>query len=189
MSELQAPEDPPSRYNSSSQGLHWLSAALMFTVVPIAWYMQTLAKDAPGRGDWYTVHKSIGMLILLLTLVRLGWRHFAPKPAPLATLRPWETFLSGAIHILLYLILLGMPLSGYIGSTAAGRPVTLFNLVTVPALFAPDKALAHLAHEAHEAGQWAVYLLVALHVAAALFHALIRRDGVLRRMLPAWAAR
>lgn len=176
------------RYSPTAQCLHWASAVLMFLIVPIAWYMLSLAKDDPARADWHTIHKSIGLLILLLSAGRLLWRRFVPPP-PLAAEHAWEKIAAEGTHILLYLVLFIMPISGYIGSAANGRPVPFFNLFEVPVLVPLDKSLAHFAHEVHEIGQWAVFLLVAGHVAAALFHAVIRKDGTLRRMLPAWLIR
>jgi cytochrome b561 len=174
------------RYDPTLQALHWLSAALMAAVVIVAWYMTDLPRTDPGRNDWYGLHKSIGVTILALSVIRLGWRHRSP-PAPLVA-AAWEHRVAAVTHVLLYLILLAMPITGYIHSAAGGHPVSLFGLFTLPTLVPEDKALGHLFGEIHEAGQWAVYLVVALHAAAALFHAIIRKDGVLRRMLPAWLA-
>lgn len=178
-----------TRYSPSAQVMHWLSAALMVFVVPCAWYMLSLDKVDPARAAWHVIHKSVGMLILILSVVRLLWRSITPPPPLVGHRHPGEKILAEATHGLLYVILFIMPLSGYVGSVAAGRAVTLFNLFTFPSLFSADKELAHIAHLVHGAGQWAVYVLVGMHVLAAGFHALVRKDGMIRRMLPAWLAR
>lgn len=183
LSELRPVDE---RYTAFAQGLHWLSAALMFTVVPIAWYLLSLEKTDPTRGSWQNLHKSIGITILALTLLRLVWRHFAPPPAMVGHQNQLEKILAEGAHVLLYVALLAMPISGYVGSVAGNHPVPFFGLFLLPVAVPVNPTLAHAAHEVHEVGQWALYLLLALHVAAALFHQLIRKDTVLRRMLPRW---
>ncbi len=177
------------RYSGAAQTLHWLSAVLMFFVVPCAWYMTSLTRGDPALAEWQGMHESAGMLILFLSAVHLLWRSFAPPPPMAGQRQPWEKILAEATHGLLYVVLLIMPLSGYIGSVAGGRPVTFFAIGAFPSLVPADKEIAHLAHLVHEAGQWAVYALVAMHMAVAGFHALVRRDGVIRRMLPARPAK
>ncbi|PKU21423.1 cytochrome b [Telmatospirillum siberiense] len=180
--------DPP-RYTASAQALHWISAALMFFVVPCAWYMLSLAREDPARAEWHTIHKSVGVLILVLTVARLVWRGIKPPPPMAGHPNPLEKLLAEAAHGLLYVMLFVMPISGYLGSVANGRAVNLFGVLPLPTLIAPDKELAHVAHLFHEAGQWVVYLLVAMHILAALGHTLIRKDGTLERMLPKWLAK
>lgn len=179
----------PPRYSGTSQALHWISAALMFFVVPCAWYMLSLDKADPARADWHTVHKSVGVLILILTVARIAWRSVNPPPPAAGHPNPIEKLMAEAAHGLLYVMLLVMSISGYIGSAANGRPVNFFGMFPLPLLISPDKGLAHIAHLFHEAGQWVVYVLVALHVLAAIGHTVIRKDGTLERMLPTWLAK
>ena len=172
------------RYSMGAQAFHWISAALMFTVVPVAWYMTTLERTDPTREGWYTLHKSIGITILVLSILRVIWRHLSPPPALPGTINRRDAILVHAAHGLLYVLLFAMPISGYLISAAGGHPVVLFGVVPIPSLVPVDKALAHFGSQLHSVGQWALYGLVALHVLATLQHAFIKRDGVHRRMLP-----
>jgi cytochrome b561 len=156
---------------------------LMFAVLPLAWVMVSVARDNPSRDALFTLHKSIGMTILALTIVRLVWRGANPVPAFPARLSRWETVPAKLSHWLLYLILLVMPISGYVLSTASGHPVTFFGLFEFPSL-PQNKLLAQLAVDIHLLTQWVVYALIALHILATTWHILLRRDAVLDRMLP-----
>jgi cytochrome b561 len=124
------------------------------------------------------------MAILLAMVLRILWRT-GHKPPPLPpTLRPIEAFLAHATHGLLYLAFLAMPLAGYLNTAASGHSLSLFGLVAIPPLVPESERLAQIAIGLHLVGQFAVYGFVALHVAAALMHGVIRRDGVFSRMLP-----
>lgn len=178
------PEATNPRYTLTAQALHWLVAALMFAVLPLAWVMVAMPRDAPSRGLLFTLHKSIGLTILALAAIRLFWRAAHPAPPLPGRLVKWERVSALASHWLLYLILLGMPVSGYLLSASAGRPVTYFGLFTLPGM-AKNDALHDAAEWMHAiTGQWAVYALVLLHIAATAWHVAVRRDGVLERMLP-----
>jgi len=172
-----------TRYTGTAQALHWLVAALMFTVLPLAWVMVSMGDAAPGKGLLYTLHKSVGLTILALAAVRLAWRAAHPAPA-LRHVARWEAAGAFASHWLLYAVLVAMPVSGYLLSAAGGHPVSYFGLFTVPGL-PKDEPVAHAALAVHLATQWAVYGLVALHLAATAWHVVVRHDGALGRMLPA----
>ena len=174
-----------SRYNVTAQALHWVTAILMFAVVILAWVMVNMADDAPWHGWLFTLHKSVGLTILVLVAVRLAWRIARPPPRLPGTLAAWERAAAAASHVLLYVILLGMPLSGYVMSATGRHPVTYFDLFTLPSL-GQHKAVSSAAYWIHVVtGQWLVYALIALHLTATAYHVAIRRDGVLERMLPA----
>ena len=184
-----AVDNPPPaiavhRYTATAQALHWVVAVLMFVVVPLAWVMVNLPRTAPWREELYTLHKSIGLTILALVAVRLAWRATHPAPALPGRMARWEQAGAFASHWLLYLILVGMPVSGYLLSAAGGNPVTYFDLFTLPGL-STSPALRRAAIWIHVVtGQWAVYGLVVLHLIATAWHVVVRRDGVLDRMLP-----
>jgi cytochrome b561 len=172
------------RYNATAQSLHWVSALLMFIVIPLAWVMVAMPKDAPSRELFYTLHKSVGLTILVLVAYRLAWRATHPAPPSPRSLAQWERLAGRVSHWLLYVILVGMPASGYVMSAAGGHPVNYFGLFTVPGL-PKNMAVASAAHWLHVAsGQWAVYALIALHLLATVWHIVVRRDAVLARMLP-----
>ncbi len=130
------------------------------------------------------LHRSIGLTILAAMLLRLLWRWRHPAPPLPAHLRPVEAALAHLTHAALYVIFIAMPLAGYVNAAAAGHAVSLFGLVAIPPLLPPDPRLSQIAIAIHLIGQYFVYLFVAAHVAAALYHGIFRRDGVLQRMLP-----
>jgi cytochrome b561 len=172
-----------SRYTLTAQALHWLTALLILAILPIAWVMFNMPKDAPERGLLFTIHKALGLTIWALVVIRLLWRARYHAPTLANGLAHWQVVTAHASHWLLYLVLFFMPISGYVSSAAGGHPVTYFGLYTLPGL-AKDEGLEHAATSAHLAGQWILYALILLHVAAATWHAAIRRDGVINRILP-----
>jgi cytochrome b561 len=171
------------RYTPTAQWLHWITALLMLATIPIAWHVHDMPHGAPGRMVYFTIHKSFGVTILVLAAARLIWRSRHPAPRLPANMPPWATAVAHANHWLLYFVLLAMPLSGYLHSVTGNHPVSYFGLFEFPQLPVNDdlsKALLRV----HLLGQWLVYLLLGLHVLGALWHAAIRRDSVLNRMLP-----
>jgi cytochrome b561 len=173
------------RYTATAQALHWLMAALMFLVVAIAWVMANMPHSAALRDTLYTLHKSIGVTLLLLVAIRLAWRAAHPAPPLPGNFGCAQTALAFVSHWLLYLVLLGMPISGCLLTFAHGYPVPFFGLFNVPSPLPRDPSLVAGAAWVHLAiGQWLLYALVLLHIAATVFHVAIRRDGVLARMLP-----
>jgi cytochrome b561 len=174
-----------TRYTPVAQVLHWLTALLMFTVIPVGWHMMMLARSNPQRETWYTVHKSIGLTILALAILRLGWRWCYPPPPLPGTMASIERFAATLSHWLLYAILLFMPASGYLFSAAGNHPIVWFDLFTVPVIVPQNPALASLGQALHLAGTWATYGLIILHVLGTTWHIVVRRDGVLERILPA----
>jgi cytochrome b561 len=177
------------RYTLTAQALHWTTAALMFTVLPIAWVMTNMPETAHMRGLLFTLHKSVGLSIVMLVAIRLTWRVMYPAPPLTGRLGGWEKRAAIVSHWMLYVILIGMPVSGYLLDAAGGYPISYFGLFSVPVL-PKSPTLANVATWVHVAvGQWLVYALILLHVAATVWHVAIRRDGVLNRMLPEQAER
>jgi len=171
------------RYVAAAQALHWLSAALMFAIIPIAWVMVSLPDGTTLRPMLYGIHKSIGVTLFALAAARLvlRWRH--PAPSLVGRLGYWEWTLATASHVLLYAVLIAMPVSGYLISADGVHSFPFFGLFTVPHL-PKNEMLAHLGERIHLLGQWAVYGLILLHLAATAWHVAVRRDGILDRMLP-----
>lgn len=168
-----------TRYSGGAILLHWLIAALLLANVVIAFTME----DARGL---MPLHKSIGITVLLLTLVRIGWRltHAAP-PLP-AALASWERITARVTHAAFYLLLLVMPLLGWAASSSGSRGTgALFGVIP---WFDLPIGKSHDLHEAmgeaHELAAYLTIALIVLHVAGALKHQLIDRNGMLARMLP-----
>jgi len=162
------------QYTLTAQALHWITAVLMFTVLPVAWVMMNMPETAHARGLLFTLHKSIGLSIVMLVAIRLTWRAMHPAPPLTGGLSRWEK---------------GAAISGYLLDATGGYPISYFGLFSVPVL-SKIPMVANLATWVHVAvGQWLVYALILLHVAATVWHVTIRRDGVLNRMLPEQAER
>jgi len=171
------------RWGGVSQLLHWLIVALVIVQVTLA----SLADDLPPGMKKLTLlarHKSFGITILGLVILRLIWRWRNPTPALPVTLKPYERMLARFTHAMLYLLLFAMPLSGWMMSSARGFPVSWFGLVQLPDLVPRNKALYQTLLTTHGTLAWVLGTIVALHVAAALRHHFVMRDDVLRRMLP-----
>jgi len=171
------------RYSGGAMVVHWLTAALMFITLPIAWAMVSFARDDAARNVWVLLHKSIGVTIFALVVLRILWRIMNPAPKLDGRVAPWEAWTARINHVLLYAILIVMPVSGFILSSASGHPVLFFGLFTLPGL--PDnKPLAQAAVAVHNTTQWVVYAVILLHLAGTTWHVAFRRDRTLERMLP-----
>lgn len=176
--------EPLSRYSAVSLTLHWVTAAAV-----VGQILLVSAGDAADSREaaavWRDLHKSVGMSILVLTLARIGWRLANPGlKAPEGT-PAWERFAAKSVHVLFYVVLLTLPLTGWLASSAAGRDVSWFGLFNWP--LAPidgGREAAGQFMDVHRAVVKGLYVLVALHVLAALKHQFLDRDNVLRRMLP-----
>ena len=174
---------PATRYTATARWLHWITALLMLATIPLAWQVHVMARGVPMRAVFFTGHKSIGVTILLLAVARLIWRRRHPPP-PAPTWPRWAALLAKANHVLLYVVLLAMPLTGYVHSATSGvHPVNYFGLFYLPAL-PQDDAVSEVTLDIHFAMQWLVYALIVLHVLGAAWHVVVRRDGALERMLP-----
>ena len=172
-----------ARWGTLSQAFHWVIVALLATQVTLA----LIAKDLPnGMEKLATLarHKSVGITILALAAARLLWRWMNPVPALPATLRPYERRLAHFTHAALYVLLFAMPLTGWTMSSARGFPVSWFNLFQLPDLVGTSRPLYEALHETHELLAYTLGAVVLLHIAGALKHHFVLRDGVLRRMLP-----
>ncbi len=170
------------KYGAVARSLHWLMALGMMALVAVGLTMEEYPKDV--RGLAYMLHKSFGIIILLLVILRLGWRWLNVQPTLPAGMATWQIVSAKAVHWLLYGVMVLLPLSGWVMSSAGGHAVNLFGVMEMPAIVAQDKPTGHLAHEVHEVGGTFVMVLIGVHVLAALYHALILKDGLMRRMLP-----
>lgn len=175
--------EPARKFSVPAQLLHWLIAALILFQVPLAWYMIDLPVS-PDKLASYALHKSLGITILGLSCCRLAWRWLSPPPPLPADMRPVERALAQLTHGGLYLLSFAMPLSGWMNSSAANFPVSVFRLFTLPDLVAPDPQLHERLELLHRLLSYGLLALLLLHVGAALYHHVLRRDNVLLAMLP-----
>jgi cytochrome b561 len=172
-----------ARYSLTYQAIHWATAALMLAVVILGVYCAQLVPGTEPRKSLLELHKSIGFTILALSLVRLACRALIKAPPYPATMTAFQRIGAGLGHASLYAILLYMPLTGYVFSAAGGYRLAWFG-IELPRLLALDKPLSRSGEQLHVIGQWPLYAVFALHLAATLWHHFVRRDGVLARMLP-----
>ena len=173
-----------ARWGAVSQSFHWLIVLLILGVAIVGLTMGELPRT-PQYFWVYTAHKSMGITILVLMVLRLSWRLYAGTPAPVPGTPKWQAAVASLTHWALYGIALAMPLSGWLYDSASGlRPFRFFGLFDMPKLVAPDEPLADAAHDAHELLFWVLVVLVVAHVGAALYHHLFLRDATLSRMLP-----
>jgi cytochrome b561 len=181
----------PSGYGRAAQAFHWISVALIAVLVPIGLYSSWIG-DGPVR-SWLldSWHKPLGLLVIVLTVLRLGWKATQPKVAEAEGLARWESILSRITHWALYAVLLAMPLTGLLMSQGAGRPTSFFHLFDLPQMLWVDPALKPREQANYLLGkwlhedvvQWALYLIVALHLAGSIKHRYIDGDrAFLRRM-------
>ncbi|KAF1684484.1 cytochrome b [Pseudoxanthomonas broegbernensis] len=172
------------RWGGVSQFLHWTIAVLILTIGAVGLVMGELPRT-PKYFWVYTAHKSLGLTVLALVLARIGWRLYAGAPKPVPGTPRWQAWMASATHGAIYLLILAMPLSGWLYDSASGlRPFRWFGLAEVPKLAAPDEALASTAHSTHEWLFWLLIALVLAHAGAALHHHFVQRDATLARMLP-----
>jgi cytochrome b561 len=141
-------------------------------------------RETGSREVLMLLHRSVGLLILALMVFRASWRLTHPAPPLPAGFPRIEALAAHADHALLYLLFLVMPLSGYLNAAAAGHWVSFFGLFAIPPLMPENPRLSQVAAAVHLTGQFVIYALVGVHVAAALMHRFVRRNGILERMLP-----
>jgi cytochrome b561 len=173
----------PPRYDAVAIALHWLIAAALLAQVVLGWVMQEIPKQPQGpRAFWFNTHKSIGLTLGALIVVRLAWRlTHRPPPLPDSVAR-WQAIGAPLLHRLLYVVMLALPLSGYLGSAWSGRPVRYFG-ITLPQWAGQDDALKDALSIVHSVAGWLLIALLVGHLAAAFGH-LATRDGIFRRMWP-----
>lgn len=175
--------DATARYSRVAVALHWLLAAGLIYQLSLGLWMGGLPKTPPGlRADWFNWHKSIGLVLGLIIVLRALWRLSHAAPAWPASLPRWQALAAGSNHALLYACMLVMPLSGYLGSSFTAYPIKFFGM-PLPRWWGASADLKELFSSLHSGASQVFMLAIALHVLAALWHAL-RRDGMFQRMLP-----
>lgn len=171
------------RWGRVSIALHWTIAALILLVQIPAGLTMNRVDPGPLQNILYDTHKMTGLTVFALALVRVLWRWANPVPVLPADLPPWQAGLARVTHGLLYLLIFAMPVSGFLYTAMDGFPVPLFYLTNLADLVPVNKPVAAVAKAVHHNLLWALLAVVVLHVAGALYHHLVRRDGILRRML------
>jgi cytochrome b561 len=173
-----------SSWGAPARFLHWLVAALIFIQFALGW-LAVGWRLSPMKLNLFVWHKSTGVVILAIVLLRLLWRLANPTPTLPADTPAWERAAAHMSHGLLYVMMIAMPLTGWIVQSAAGVPFRIFWRIPLPALVSPDKHMEELAALAHFSLGITFTALLVLHVSAALRHHFVKRNNVLTRMLRA----
>jgi cytochrome b561 len=172
------------RYDRVAIALHWLVAIGVFVMIGLGWYMTDIPPKTPARAFYYNLHKSIGLTLAIIVLIRVWWRWtHQPPPLPAGT-QSWVFNASKLSHGLLYTLLVLMPLAGFTASNFTKYGVTYFGLFKIGPFFAENKALWELFQGIHHAASEVLVIVIAIHIAAAFKHLLIDKDGVFYRILP-----
>ena len=172
-----------ARYGAVAQLFHWAVVVLIVTQYVLAIKGHDLP-IGPSKIATLAQHKSVGITILGLAILRLLWRWFNPVPVTPPTTPRWQRIAAHASHFLLYALLLTMPVIGWLMSSARNFPVSWFGIFTLPDFIEPDRAAYEFLHELHGTLARVLFFVALVHIAAALKHHFIDRDNVLRRMLP-----
>ena len=170
------------RYTRTAMGLHWAIALLIFIAFPLGLYMHDLHLS-PLKLKLYSWHKWIGITVFLLVVLRVLWRT-THRPPALPDIAQWQRIASHITHMLLYALMIAVPLSGWLMSSAKGFQTVWFGVLPIPDLIGKDRELGKQLATVHALLNYTMLVLVATHIAAALKHHFIDRDSVLRRMLP-----
>lgn len=179
-----APPPRPEAYRAEARALHWLTAILVLALLAAGQAMVTKGLARPVQDALFIFHKNAGVLVLALVAARLWvrWRH-PPPPLP-AHVPPAQARIAAATHGLLYTLLIVQAVSGYVRVKAGGFPLESLDAMGLPSLVPRSDALAAAAKATHAWSRLALAGLIALHVGAALLHALVLSDGVFQRMWP-----
>jgi cytochrome b561 len=170
-------------WNPAAKFFHWLIALLIFIQIGLG-FSAVSWPLSPTKLNLFFWHKSIGVTVLLLVALRLLWRFSTSVPALPADMPAWERHAAHASHFLLYVAMAGLPVSGWVLSSASGVPFRVFGEIPLPAIVAADKETAEFAKHVHHAFVFLLVPLLIVHVGAALRHHYVRHDDVLRQMLP-----
>jgi cytochrome b561 len=171
------------QYGVIAQLFHWTMAILLIGLLAMGLYMVGLPIGLK-KLKMYGWHKEFGILILMLVLFRLTWRSININPPLPSTMPAWQKLAALSVHILFYILMFALPMTGWMLSSASGLPVSFFGLFVLPDLVSPSENLRAVLVEIHH---WLAYGLIAAlcgHMGAALQHHFIDKDDILRRMLP-----
>lgn len=175
-------------FGSIAKFFHWVMALCIIGMLAVGLMMVDM-EPSPAKIKLYGLHKSTGVVVLLLATLRLTWRFLNPVPRLPGSLHPWHYRLAKLSPLALYALLIMMPLSGITLSQAAGYPVMVYDLFALPNIISKNLELSKTAVMIHTYGAFALIGLLGLHASAALYHHFVLKTNVLRRMLPGWFQR
>jgi cytochrome b561 len=172
-------------YSVTARVLHWLTAVLVLTMIPVGIVMVNI-DGGPLQDFLFNLHRSFGVLLMPVILLRVAYRLIHPPPPLPADIPAVQQFAAWFVHVALYVLLIVQPIVGWLGTSAFPAPIHVFGLFDLPPIWPPDRVFSDQVFVVHRAIGYLIALLVCAHVAAALFHHFVRRDDVLLRM---WTVR
>jgi cytochrome b561 len=172
-----------NEFGALTRLLHWIIGLLIIFLIWLGWYMVDLSFFDPWYNSTLAWHKALGMIVLALAVIKIGWQLYSPAPALGGELKPWERAAARGMHRLLIGMMILIPLTGYFISTSDGKPVEIFGWFSVPAVMKISEPTRDLAIDAHFYLAYATVLLVIGHAGAAFKHQFVNRDGTLTRIL------
>ena len=175
--------DAPGRYTKTAIALHWLLVVALLAQVGFGWFLEDVPRDTPARTIYVNLHKSTGIVIGLIILLRLYWRATHPAPPLPLTMPAWERVSAKWSHLLLYVCMIVMPVSGYVASNFSKYGVNFFNAIKLPPWGIDNSAIYGAFNATHVITSFVFVTLIAVHALAALRH-LFKHDGVFNRMWP-----
>lgn len=171
-------------YKPFARLLHWIVAILVIATIPAGQIMIREGLERGTQDALFIFHKNIGVVILLLVIMRLVYRVFNPAPPLPASIPPLQRHIAQINHWLLYALLIVMGVSGYVRVSAGGFPLEVFDAMGIPKLVGKSDPIAAVAQSIHFYTRIALIPLILIHIGAALYHAVLKRDGVFSRMAP-----
>lgn len=173
----------PTHYGLVSRFLHWLLAAAILTLIPIGWYLTQLNNESVRYWRLLELHETVGLCVLILFLIKLGWRFISPNPDAVPDLARWERVLARVVHSFFLCAFALLPVSGYIYIASGNDPIELYRLITLPALPSLTKSTSEFIYTVHSYTAYTCATLVLVHIIAALKHHFADGNTVLKRML------
>lgn len=174
----------PTSYRTPARILHWTTAVLVLLMIPAGAIMIREGISRDLQNTLFIFHKNVGVLVLFVVLLRVLYRLMNPPPPLPSDMPGAQKRVAAFSHFVLYALLFIMPVAGYVRVKAGGFPIEALDAVGLPSLVPRSDALAEVAKSIHYAGSLAITAFVVLHVGAALYHGIVRRDGVFSRMWP-----
>lgn len=171
-------------YDRARRAMHWIMAIMILPMIVVGLAMVQPGWPRAVQNTMFILHKNVGSLLLILAVLRVVIALRNPAPPMPATLPGWQRIAAHASHGILYLLVLVMPLSGYVRVRAGGFPIEALDRIGLPTLIPRSDTLAEVAKTIHEIGGYALIAVLLAHIGAALHHALILRDGIWSRIWP-----
>lgn len=172
------------RYSNTARLIHWTMAILILATIPAGLVMVQPGLDRGVQNTLFIFHKNVGVLLLLLVFLRVVWRWLRPAPPLPATVPAWQARIAELSHLALYLLMVAVPVAGYVRVKAGGFPIESLDALGIPSLVPRSDALAEVAKTIHWGAGLAIAAVICAHVGAALFHGIVKRDGVFSRIWP-----